>query len=98
MGQTANIQAVVTDNAANVVAAVHRAGWAHYPCSAHTLNLVVKDSIKTLPELLHIQHRCSAVAAFFHHSTKETEKLKEIQKQLKFPEHKLIQSAVVVSS
>lgn len=31
-------------------------------------------------------------AAFFHHSTNATEKLKEIQKQQKFPEHKLIQS------
>ncbi|XP_060760348.1 zinc finger BED domain-containing protein 4-like [Neoarius graeffei] len=91
-GITTRIQAVVTDNAVNVVAAVHRAGWAHYPCFAHTLNLVVKGSIKTLPELLDIQHRCSAIVAFFHHSTKATVKLKEIQKQLKFPEHKLIQS------
>lgn len=38
------ILSVVTDNGANMVAAVHQAGWAHYPCFAHTLNLVVKDS------------------------------------------------------
>lgn len=64
-GITAKVQAVVTDNGANMVAAVLRAGWAHYPCFAHTINLVVKDSIKTLPELLNIQHRCSAIVAFF---------------------------------
>lgn len=91
-GITVKIQAVVTDNGANMVAAVRKAGWAHYPCFAHTINLVVKDSIKTVPELLDIKQRWSAIVAFFHHSTKATEKLKEIQKQLKFPEHKLIQS------
>lgn len=91
-GITAKIQAVVTDNGANMVAPVRKAGWTHYPCFAHTINLVVKDSIKALPELLDIQHRCSAIVAFFHHSTNATVKLKEIQKQLKFPEHKLIQS------
>uniref|UniRef100_A0A3Q3QX58 HAT C-terminal dimerisation domain-containing protein n=1 Tax=Monopterus albus TaxID=43700 RepID=A0A3Q3QX58_MONAL len=82
----------VTDEWANIVAAVRKAGWAHYPCFAHTLNLVVKDSIKALPDLLHIQQRCSAIVAFFHHSTRAAEKLKEVQNQLKFPEHKLIQS------
>lgn len=38
------ILAVVTDNGANMVAAVHKAEWAHYPCFAHTLNLVVKKT------------------------------------------------------
>ena len=75
-----------------MVAAVRKAGWAHYPCFAHTLNLVVKNSIKALPDLLYNQQRCSAIVDLFHHSTQATEKLKEIQKQLKFPEHKLIQS------
>lgn len=91
-GITDKIKAVVTDNGANMVAAVRKAGWTHYPCFAHTLNLVVKDSIKKLPGLLDIQQRCSAIVSFFHHSTHATEKLKEVQKQLKFPEHKLIQS------
>lgn len=40
------VQAVITNNGANIVAAVCKAGWAHYPCFAHTLNLAVKDSIK----------------------------------------------------
>lgn len=73
-GLTAKIQAVVTDNGANMVAAVHKAGWAHYPCFAHTINLVVKDSIKTLPELLDIQHRCSAIVSFFSPQHKSNRK------------------------
>lgn len=35
-GITDKILAVVTDNGANMVAAVWKGGWAHYPCFAHT--------------------------------------------------------------
>ena len=75
-----------------MIATVPKTGWAHYPCFAHTLNLMVKDSIKAVPDLLHIQERSNAILALFHHSTRAAERLKEIQKQLKLPEHKLIQS------
>lgn len=85
-GITDKVQAVVTDNGADMVAAVRRAGWAHYP----TLDLVVKDSIKA--DVLDIQHRCSAIVSSFHHSTRAAERLKDMQKQLKIPNHKLIQS------
>ncbi len=50
------------------------------------------DCIKALPDLLDIQQRCRAIVALFHHSTRAAERLKEVQKQLKSPEHKLIQS------
>ena len=49
------------------------AGWAHYPCFAHTIHLVMKDFIKAHPELLDMQQRCSAIVTFFHHSTNATE-------------------------
>lgn len=76
-GITDKVQAVITDNGANFVVAVRKAGWAHYPCFAHTLNLAVKDSIKALPDILHMQQRFSAIVTFFHHSTRAAEKLKE---------------------
>uniref|UniRef100_A0A3B1JDP8 BED-type domain-containing protein n=1 Tax=Astyanax mexicanus TaxID=7994 RepID=A0A3B1JDP8_ASTMX len=91
-GIKGKIVAVVTDNGANMVAAVRKAGWAHYPCFAHTLNLVVKDSLKAVPNLVEIQKKTSAIVSFFHHSTTATSKLKEVQKQQKFPEQKLLQS------
>ncbi|XP_041846931.1 E3 SUMO-protein ligase ZBED1-like [Melanotaenia boesemani] len=89
---TQKVIAVVTDNGANMVSAVHKAGWKHYPCIAHTLNLVIKDGIKAVPEVVQLLTKCSSIVSFFHHSAKATEKLKQIQKQLKGAEHKLIQS------
>lgn len=86
------VAAVVTDNGANMVAAVHKAGWRHHPCFAHTLNLIVKDSLKSVPEVVKLLEKCSAIVSFFHHSTQATEKLRAIQQQLKVAEHKLIQS------
>ena len=40
------IVAVVTDNAANIVAAIRLNGWKHVPCFAHILNLIVQDALK----------------------------------------------------
>ena len=39
---------VVTDNAANIVAAIKLTEWKHIPCLAHTTNLVAQDSLKTI--------------------------------------------------
>ncbi len=89
-GITQKVLAVVADNGANMVSAVHKAWWKHYPCFAHTLNLVVKDAIKASPEIVHLLEKCRSIVYFFPHSTKVTEKLKQIQKQLKVTEHKLI--------
>ncbi|XP_067305981.1 E3 SUMO-protein ligase ZBED1-like [Pseudorasbora parva] len=89
-GITQKVLAVVTDNGANMVSAVHKAWWKHYPCFAHTLNLVVKDAIKASPEISHLLEKCRNIVSFFHHSTKATEKLKQLQKKLKVAEHKLI--------
>ena len=54
---------VVTDNASNMTAAIAQTGWRHLPCFAHTLNLVVQESIKSDDELLHIQYRCKDVVS-----------------------------------
>lgn len=46
--------------------------------SSHTLNLVVKDSIKADMSL---ESKCGAIVQFLHHSTKASDKLKEVQMQ-----------------
>uniref|UniRef100_A0A1A8PAP4 Uncharacterized protein n=1 Tax=Nothobranchius rachovii TaxID=451742 RepID=A0A1A8PAP4_9TELE len=71
-GITEKVVAVVTDNGANMVAAVHKAGWRRHPCFVHTLNLIVKDSLKAVPEVVQVLERCSAIVSYFHHSRKNT--------------------------
>lgn len=68
---TGKVVAVVTDNGVNMVDAGHKAGWRHHPCFAHTLNIIVKDSLKTVPEVV--------IMSFIHHSTQATQKLRGIQ-------------------
>lgn len=46
------VLANVMHNGLNIVSAVHKARWRHYVCFTHTLNLVVKDAIKAVPEIV----------------------------------------------
>ena len=82
---------VVTDNASNMVSGISKTGWRHLPCFAHTLNLIVQDSIKKNSELSEIQNKYKEVVSHFHRSVKSSDKLKEVQQQLSLPEQKLIQ-------
>ena len=52
---TEKVVAAVTDNAANIAAAVRLNGWRHVPCFAHTLNLVVQNSLSADTVLSSIQ-------------------------------------------
>ena len=88
------ITCCVTDNATNMLAGIVEAGWNHLPCFAHTLNLVVQDSIKLDPTISELQAKCKAIVSHFHRSTKSSEKLRSVQEQLKMPQLKLIQDIV----
>ena len=68
------VVAVVIDNAAYVVASVRLNGWKLIPCFAHTLNLLVQDSLAADPTLSGIQ-KCHDIESYFHHSCKATERL-----------------------
>ena len=85
------VVALVTDNAANAIAAARITGWKHVPCFAHTLNLIVKVALEADPGLVLLKKKCKDVVTFFHHSAKASDKLSEIQKQVEIPENKLIQ-------
>ena len=90
-GITDKVACVVTDNANNIVAAVRLNGWKHMPYFAHTLNLVVQDSIKGDSQLAEIQKKCRDIVSYFHRSSKATDKLTSIQNRLKLDNHELIQ-------
>ena len=90
-GISRKVVAMVTDNAANVVAAVRHTGWTHVPFFAHTLNLAVSEAIKADTKIHQLRKSCRDIVSFFHRSVKASENLKEIQLQLGIPENKLIQ-------
>ena len=77
-GISRKVVAMVTDNAANVVAAVRHTGWTHVPFFAHTLNLSVSEAIKADTKIHQLRKSCRDIVSFFHHSVKASEKLKEI--------------------
>ncbi|MBN3274238.1 ZBED4 protein, partial [Polyodon spathula] len=60
--------------------------WQQQSYIMETSNIPGQTSLEFLLQ------QCSTIVGFFHHSTKAAENLKEIQKQLNIPEHKLIQS------
>jgi hypothetical protein len=42
------VNTIITDNGANMIAAIKRGMWTSLPCFAHTLNLVVTDALKNV--------------------------------------------------
>jgi predicted HNH restriction endonuclease len=64
---------VVTDNAANIKSAVSsELQWKHLGCCAHSLNLVVQDSLKIVKP---IQEKVKVVVAHFKRSAAALQKL-----------------------
>ena len=90
---TDKISCVVSDNAANIVAAIWLTGWKALPCFAHMLNLVVQESVVKDFELAELQQKCRRVVTYFKQSLNANNKLGEIQKQVG-GEEKLIQDVV----
>ena len=82
---------VVTDNANNIVAAVKKNKWNHLPCFAHTLNLIISNSLHDVPEISVIIQSVKNVVSYFNISSLAAEKLNEIQTRLNIDNHKLIQ-------
>lgn len=69
------IVAAVTDNAANMIAAVQQMNLVHFACTVHTLNLTVRESMQLASDLL---ERCKKIAGHFNHSIQHRQKLGEI--------------------
>ena len=60
-GIVKKISATVTDNTANMVAAVRLCKWRHIPCFAHSSNLIIQKGF------MHIKHIVSKVKAVMQH-------------------------------
>ncbi|XP_047518984.1 E3 SUMO-protein ligase ZBED1-like [Pieris napi] len=90
-GLSNKITAVITDNAANILAAVRSTTWRHFSCFAHDINLVVFHSLTTIQDEL---EKVKAIVQYFKHSSYADHKLKAMQAQLELPLLKLKQSVV----
>ena len=81
---------LVTDNASNMVVAAREAGFTfHLGCFAHTLNLACGRALK-VDKVSKLLARMRRIVAYFHRSCIATAILKQKQKMLGLPEHKLV--------
>ena len=69
------IHCTITDAASNIKGAVNSNRWNHMVCFAHKLNLVVTCAIDEVNDVKDIIEDVKRNVAFFHRSTKASEKL-----------------------
>jgi len=72
---------VVTDNGANMVKTIINSFGLrkHLPCFAHTINLIVTDSIKASTVLKTVIDKVKAIVTFFKHSVNASDELRKLQ-------------------
>lgn len=87
-GIAAKDPVIVTDNAANMTIAAELTGMMHFKCFAHTLNLASQRALK-LPNVARLLGRVRRITSFFRRSTTASYILRQKQKLLQLPEHKL---------
>ncbi|GFS27016.1 zinc finger BED domain-containing protein 1 [Elysia marginata] len=72
------VTTVVKDNSRNVTNAVTIIEAQHQPCFAHTLNLVVRNSLDADDRVRQVINKVKAIVTYFHSSTVATNKLREV--------------------
>jgi len=77
---------IVTDNAANMLAAVQLDNITHIKCFAHTLNLAAQRALK-LTSVSRLLGRIQRITGFFHCSTIANHAMQEKQRLLELPLH-----------
>ncbi|XP_068120743.1 zinc finger BED domain-containing protein 4-like [Hyperolius riggenbachi] len=90
-GITNKVSACVSDNASNIKAAIQKVGWKNVACFAHTLNLIVRESLKKIQDTV---AKVKNVVEYVHRSTIASERLKATQRQMGLEELRLKQDVV----
>ena len=75
---------MVTDNAANAKLSVNLAGFDLICCSAHTLQLAIRDVLDHVTEIKNILTKCRSIVGHFKRSNISKARLVEAQKELNF--------------
>ena len=87
-----NLVAATTDNGSNVVSAFEILELLCISCFGYNLDLGVKKALTDTARCMQrALSRCHSVVSVFSRSWKKTRDLKEKQRQLDFPQHKLRQ-------
>ena len=84
------VHVVLRDNASNMDKAMRDAGLKSYGCFAHTLQLF-NDGVLTQKSVSDLLAVCRKIDGHFKRSTVAYDKLNEIRRKLKLPEHHLEQ-------
>ncbi|XP_044140147.1 E3 SUMO-protein ligase ZBED1-like isoform X1 [Bufo gargarizans] len=87
-GITNKVVVCTSDNTSNIKAAIRNVGWKHLPCFAHTLNLIVWESLKNIQETV---AKVNNIVEYVNGSTVATERLKATQWQMGLEELRLKQ-------
>ncbi|XP_039311284.1 zinc finger BED domain-containing protein 4-like [Solenopsis invicta] len=87
---SSQIHLILRDNACNMIIGTDMLGES-VGCFIHTLQLVIYDCIFKNRNFVEILGKCRKIVGHFSHSSLACSKLKNIQKNLKLPIHKLIQ-------
>ncbi|XP_054283311.1 zinc finger BED domain-containing protein 4-like [Macrosteles quadrilineatus] len=82
---------VLSDNAANIKAALDKSSWERIPCFAHTLQLAIHDAESEVPGINEMCKRARNIVGHYSHSSSARARLKNIQKRLSLPDHELLQ-------
>lgn len=81
--------AMTTDNGSNVVAAYRNLNILRVSCFGHNLDLAIKKGLD-IQQVHRALARCHSLVELFHRSWKKTRDLREKQRQLDLPQHKIM--------
>lgn len=73
------VECCLTDNSPNIEKAIQATGWTHLPCLAHTINLVVRNSLNGPQPII---NKVKEAVEYFHRSPAGEQQLKEAQVQM----------------
>lgn len=88
-GITSKVHLIVRDNAANMVRACELLQIPSVGCAAHTLQLVIKESLLNHKNVSDVCSKVRRVVGHFRHSISANKRLTEFQEANKMPCHKL---------
>lgn len=85
------IHIAVPDNAANMSSAMRFGKFLSFGCTAHTIQLVIHDSLAKNSPLKELITKSRSIVGHFKRSKQASRNLKDIQLKCSLPKHQLIQ-------